>query len=58
MMGEAHVRAECTAYEILKAERVLDTRLRKLIGACCTRSWEECGGINGAVQAVRLLLLL
>ena len=27
-----HACAECTACEILKAERVLNTRLRKLIG--------------------------
>ena len=49
--------AECTACEILKAERVLNTRLRKLIGTLYLKLG-ECGGINGAAQVTRWLLLV
>ena len=45
--------AECAACGILKAERILNARLKKLIGALYL-----CSGINGAAPAVRLLLLL
>ena len=50
----------CTEYaacEILKAERVLNARLRMLIGVLypkLERVWQE----NAAVQAATLLLLL
>ena len=33
-------------------------RLRKLIRHAVPEAGEDCGGINGAVQAVKVLLLL
>ena len=41
VLKEEHVCTECSACEILKAERLLSTRLRILIGAL-EQKLEEC----------------
>ena len=40
-MWEERPRSECTAYEILEAERVLNARLRMLIGVLYPEAGES-----------------